>query len=781
MQRKLSELTRNEAGGFPLGRLLRLKPATVFDRVVLKKFRIFLIVCLIGVISGAIQLGLPAEDAFKAARDYSRERNADDDVIAVVVDDRSLNRLGLEVPTRSNDAQVLDNLFAGGVDRVFFDRAHADPTTELHDARFEQALAEHENRIFLGAFPQLDEWLQWNEQLLPLPRFREHTSLVSMMGERAPFGFAIRFPTSTEIGGEKIPSISAAIAGYEGPERWYRVDYSVRLRSIPTVSYIDVLEGNFAADRFEGRTVIIGNSYVGAPDVHPLPFGGEIAGMYFHVLGAQAIKNGLPIELGWVPLLIFVCAVIGHQITRSRPSLRVAAGVFVLLIGAPFVGDAYGVTLDVFPAILTMAIGFVWLAFSSRGTHHHESGLLRISAMKSSALQPDHDVFVLKVKNFAVVSASLPDAESGSAIKNLIERIKTSEGNIDFASDRDLIVWLKPKMGHAQIQDHARGLHSLFHVGLKVGKQLIDVSTAIGIDVSHDQPIGKRIEDAVQSAEEAAKLGQICCIADLSQSDERKHALRRLSELDFDLENGSVGVAFQPKVRLSDGVMVGAEALLRWEHPEYGLVSPASIITLAEEHKRIDRLTIYVLKKAYEAAWQLNQDRPGMRISVNVSVTSLSSPEFTEQLDRILKDGEIDPTLLMLEITETSPIDAEHEFEVLKSMKEMGFALSIDDFGTGLATIDYLRKIPADEVKIDKSFVLNIEHSAEDLALVRSAASMIHSLNRKIVAEGVESARAAELLRQIGCDYGQGYYYSPALPLEELPSTLVHPSSRLMP
>ncbi|MFH2015096.1 MAG: EAL domain-containing protein [Pseudomonadota bacterium] len=226
---------------------------------------------------------------------------------------------------------------------------------------------------------------------------------------------------------------------------------------------------------------------------------------------------------------------------------------------------------------------------------------------------------------------------------------------------------------------------------------------------------------------------------------------------------------FQPQVD-QFGRVVSAEALLRWYHPVQGLITPDRFIPLAERSGLINDLGRMVLAKgiATLASWQAERDTAHLRLAINISVKSFSNPDFVPHLRRLIDEHRVDASQLMLEFTEH--VMAENQkatAERMHKLKELGICFSLDDFGTGYSSLAYLRQMPFDEVKIDGSFVADIETKESDRALVRTILAMADTLGLAAVAEHVETAQQEALLRAFGCRMFQGYLYAPSLPADE--------------
>jgi EAL domain-containing protein (putative c-di-GMP-specific phosphodiesterase class I) len=229
------------------------------------------------------------------------------------------------------------------------------------------------------------------------------------------------------------------------------------------------------------------------------------------------------------------------------------------------------------------------------------------------------------------------------------------------------------------------------------------------------------------------------------------------------LDQDQLRLVYQPAVNLADGTLCGVEALVRWEHPLRGLVPPGEFIPLAERSDLIVRIGAWVLEEACRQVrcWQglLDEGQP-FKVAVNVSARQLAHEGFVEQVRGVLERTGLHPSRLCLEVTETALVqDLVSSNERLLALKAIGVTVAVDDFGTGYASLVYLRKLPVDVVKIDRAFVAGITFNEDDRVIVSSVVSLAHSLRKVALAEGVETIEQLEGLRAFGCDLGQGYYF----------------------
>ena len=232
------------------------------------------------------------------------------------------------------------------------------------------------------------------------------------------------------------------------------------------------------------------------------------------------------------------------------------------------------------------------------------------------------------------------------------------------------------------------------------------------------------------------------------------------------LERQEFTLSYQPIVTAKDGSVQRAEALLRWNHPEFGVIFPGEFIPMAEEVGSIVQLGEWAFGCICDQilAWE-KEGRPAITVSFNASPRQFSQPDFCDQLAAIIRKKGINSRLLQLEITESTAMqDMTDSSTKLSFLKEMGMEVSVDDFGTGHSSLSYLKQLPIDRIKIDKSFTKNCVHDKRDAALVRAIVSMGHSLGLQVCAEGVETKAQLEFLRGLGCESIQGFLFSKSLP-----------------
>ncbi|MBI3547073.1 MAG: EAL domain-containing protein [Gammaproteobacteria bacterium] len=305
----------------------------------------------------------------------------------------------------------------------------------------------------------------------------------------------------------------------------------------------------------------------------------------------------------------------------------------------------------------------------------------------------------------------------------------------------------------------------------ELGQHSLYVGGSLGIAIFPQH--GHDAETLIQHAEVAMYLAKrsnsVCAFYDASQD---RHTVMRL-ELEKDLheaiDNNSLELYYQPQFDLRFNKMIGVEALLRWRHPQRGMVPPDEMIPIAEQTGLIKPLTIWVLNTALRQCEMWRRDNIHLNVAVNLSVWNLQDPTLVDELKAMFATWRLPPSSLELEITESAMMaDPNRAMEVLTNLDAMGVRLAVDDFGTGFSSLAYLKKLPVHALKIDKSFVMGMEKEENDATIVRSTIDLAHNLGLSVVAEGVENEETLKILALHGCDIAQGYYLGRPLSLTDI-------------
>ena len=730
-------------------------------------------IAVAGLIFGGLGLGALGEDLLRTTRNSMHWHKASGDIIVVKIDDQSLRTAGRWPWPRRYEADLVDRLTQAGADRIFFDVQFYGPSDPLDDRLFADALT-RSGRVTLAVRGPSGPTSEVRPDEWPLPAFSQHAQLGTINWFYNYQSAVWELPSTGRGISGTLPSFSALLAQKQiKPGSFFKVDYSIDTKSIPTIPAATVLNGGAPANFFRGKTVIVGTTSDASGDMYFIPGVGRMGGVFVHVMGAETLKSGAQIDLGWIPLyaisvLLAAWALIRRQ--ERQQLLVLGIGVIAVLFG-PVFAESHLVFLDVTPALAVLLATAGFLArhrFRKRGLVDPVSGLPNLAALKSHRAGREKALIVARILNYAEIAATLPTTSERQLVEQIVTRLSVGAKDRTFYhGDGGLFAWFdepeKP-FGH-----HLEALYALFRSPVRVSGMSIDLSVSFGVEIGSSRSLANRLGSALLAAEEAAHHGLKWKYHDPETLQDASWKLSMLSQLDEAIDRGEVWVAYQPKVDLKTRRIIGAEALARWTHPEKGPIAAAEFVAAAEQHDRIGKLTAFVLDRALSAAATLNKDGRGFEISVNLSGRLLGDKGLVGRIAILLERYGVDPKCLTLELTETAAIAGSGEaLELLTQLRELGVNISIDDYGTGLSTLDYLKRIPAGEIKIDQSFIRGMIENRSERLMVSSTIALAHSLGRQIVAEGVETREALELLAEMECDTVQGFITGRPMSLDRL-------------
>ena len=409
--------------------------------------------------------------------------------------------------------------------------------------------------------------------------------------------------------------------------------------------------------------------------------------------------------------------------------------------------------------------------------HDQETGLPnRLWLERQAAMSADAFVVLLGVDRFTVVRNAIGYESIGQLLSALGSRLATASGGMRAARVSAGVVGLILQASdEAEALDLAVQLCAVADQPVKLIGATVDAGLTAGIAGASGDTGGvdSIVDRAAIALDQARDRHLKAAHFDAVAYGDPVGNLSLISDLMGALESEQVWMAYQPKFDLRANAITGVEALMRWNHPRRGFVSPDLFITMAEETGQIRALTEWGLRRAIADQKALAAAGHVLTMSVNISGRLLSDSSFAEfALEEVARSG----ADLCFEITETAVIDnPEMALGIIDRFSAAGICVSIDDYGSGLSSLSYLKRIRADELKIDKSFILTLDESSRDALLVKSTIDLAHSLGLKVTAEGVETETALALLRGMGCDTAQGYYIAKGLPLAGLIERLGQP------
>ena len=491
------------------------------------------------------------------------------------------------------------------------------------------------------------------------------------------------------------------------------------------------------------------------------------------------MKRGKPAEYSWFGPWVFAIFLIAAFMRIGRKWLRrsiFGVGV-VTLLTIPLLLEENLIFVQIVPALLSfMIVGIARARANFRkqlhdsGITNNVSGLLNLAALHEVEAKSGATLIAMKIHNYLAIKSTVPAGYEKDLIDQIVSRISLGvERSNLYQSDDGAFVWIADDISHATAVERIDALHSIFRSTIKVGEQAVNLFITFGIDRDETRSLANRASSAILAADEGGKSGDRWSLSDADKSKERAAQLFLVGRIDQAIANSEIWVAYQPKLDLKTNLICGAEALVRWTHPDRGAISPDEFIKMAEEQDRIDNLTLHVLENAIRTSAAINNHGVNFEIAANLSPRAFAGLPIDAIASAMLAKYKLPAHCLTLEITETATMRPNGEFiAVLERLRMIGINISVDDYGTGLSTLEYLRAIPSNEVKIDRSLISQIDFSAESRMIVNSTIQMVHSLGRSVVAEGVETEAVLKLVSQMGCDKAQGYLISKPMRFRDL-------------
>lgn len=406
---------------------------------------------------------------------------------------------------------------------------------------------------------------------------------------------------------------------------------------------------------------------------------------------------------------------------------------------------------------------------------HQLDGFARTTNGIAQALRSRKDVAVLLVwlQGVERMCASAGHLATSKLIEEFhvaLQGICRNDDSVERLGDRKFSVLLVGLKNQGHVTLAARKIEQMARGFSPDSGPDMNLKTTIGVALGPGQ--GNEPHDLLRMAEVARLDGHRknypLCFFEEDAASELFQEWDLESKLRDALDSGDIELYFQPKTLIESGEVVGAEALSRWHHPELGQVSPELFIELAESTGQIFELTQYAIQTSCRMLSEWQEVLPDIEMSINISPSLVSNSDVVEMLKSATSIWDVSPARLTLEVTETALMDdREASHRVLTAIREFGSKVSIDDFGTGYSSLAYLKEIPADELKIDRTFVMNMLDDSRDHKIVEHALGIAESFDLSVVAEGIETAEALSELARLNCKYAQGYYISRPLPADE--------------
>ncbi|MES2493606.1 MAG: EAL domain-containing protein [Pseudomonadota bacterium] len=738
------------------------------------------IATLVACLCGLLTLAQPLDQIYWNMRFLFGQNEAPQAIVLVKVD--GTERAG-SASREADEVRLLRVLREQLPERIYLDRKFS-PQAAAGIARELRAL---DSRVAIVARFSRSDTLAAGAIELPNPAVVGNTNIV-VSGWLTNFWlYGTNAPYAVRIGNRTYPTLSAHIANKPGTtDETYRPDFSVDPLSVRSISASQLLTGRVSPGLLTGRVVIVTD----ARSANSAPIGyfghGRINPVYLDIAGVEGLRSGLSINIEWFALVVLFAGATLLALRQERRWVRWSAYVLVVTVtllgpvGLEKLGIYSNPSASIVAACVYGALR-LWSKWRKRMMQTGSSGLPNFVALANRTLPPTHEVVVATISRYEEMLATLPQALHGECARQIARRFSVGcHTNEIYHGDGGHFAWIEPARSPELQAEHFEGMRALFSAPLMVGGHMFDTNVHFGLDRNYEFDALTRINTALASAGEAVKHGRTIEQFEANRLANAPWELSLLARIDEGMRNGDIWLAYQPQWDYHETRMSGAEALIRWNDPVRGPIRPDEFILQAERAGRIDALTYWVLDHAITSAQALNAYNPPFQMSINLSAQMVDKPSLVSSIVEIVRGRGIDWTLLTIEVTETASVhNRPAAIRNLQQLQALGMRISIDDFGTGEASLCYLADLPSDELKLDRRFVSRIVHHERDRKIVTSTIGLAHALNQVVVAEGIEDQATFDLLRQMGCDVAQGYYIGRPETFDQLRARYAAPKRKL--
>ncbi len=716
------------------------------------------------------------DQQFKVARELLLPQAATGSIHIVEIDSRSIREIESWPWKRRMHASIVDELRKAGAKVVAFDVDFSSPSNAEDDRLFAQSLQRFGGGAVLPTFRQLisdtDNIFAEN---LPIEQLRDNAFLGSVNVHPDPDGAMRTFPFGTVTDGVARPSLAALIADESGTiDESFRLSSAVLPESIPRHSAVDIINGRFNPKDVVGKTMVVGATAIEMGDRYAVDGHGVVPGVVVQVMAAETLLQDLD-HPNFGPLPAMIVALMGTAFAANAWQFgtrlfRLLATSMIITL-APFVMEAAGFgTIEILPALLGLAGAVVATGMidyvrrlSIARLNDSETGLPNGRALALHlGKSREGTLIVMGIKSFRSITVQLNASEVIALYDQTVVRIQAIFGPVAVYQLGDgRLSWVDMSPEKGPVTDALDSLAAMLLSKFQLTSHQIVATPAFGITELQSERATLSIQQAEFAANRATEQGHRWVRYGDEMGDSAIYEQKLLSEVDDAMVRRELYPVFQPKWSIAESRITGVEALLRWNHPDRGHIRPDHFIPILEDNNRMQDVTLYVFDCCAKQAIDWKNSGLDIKVAMNVSAPLLSDRSFTDILFERVKNLEENSKLLVIEITESAVVkNTESTILTLNALRALGVSVSIDDYGTGQSTLSYLKRFPADEIKIDQSFVSRMLESVSDQILVRSTIELAHELGFSVVAEGVEDAECLAKLTEFGCDTVQGWHIS---------------------
>lgn len=728
----------------------------------------------------AICGGLGAADFFKPVslllytwQSKVHIKKVSGDVVVVGIDSPSINEVGRWPWPRDKQAELLRRIDGYGPKAVYIDIGYQGKTSPSADASLRNTL-----KTMIAP-----------TKVVALAAIRDDRSIRTVFSDPAvigstesvtaytPYLFSYVWELPTRVSTERgmLPSVAASIANIDGAQtEAFRLDYSYDPNSIPIVPAKDVLAQTIGLQKLNGKTVILGVTDVTQNDIHSMPGWAERAGVLFHVVGAETLKNGLPAKWGWVGFFVFAAAICIFHLTLfglKYSRYIIWAGICGVLSASTWLTTLHIVN-DPFAALALLGCTAVFVSRQKaaliRTNRHSETGFSNMTGyMVEEVISNSWFIGASLHRTETRLGYTLPEdqmkimREAGRRLSMVIDEKQLTH------NEKQQFLWEMPSTSTSQLAEHLSGLRRMFAEPLEIDGRKIDIDINFGVDRHINENVKTRMESALEASIDAIQSNSTFKIA--TAADFGAHLRSQFAaEFKTAVVNGDIDLRLEPQKDLATDAINSAAASLRWIHPAHGQITTAELFAFARDAGNLRLVTDYLCEKAMVGAARLTQLNPSFVVSVKISMDVVLTPDFCTRASALADRFDCEAGNIIFEVIDTHKHkDNPLAHKAFRDLKDQGFSVGIGDFGISDADIALLKAFKPHEIFFVKSFSAELLGSTSNRMFAMGAMRIAHANGVKTTAEGLDDRDVLTALNQNGCNRGKGKIISMPLSIDD--------------
>ena len=767
-----------------------IQPVSRIPRRLLLKA--MLIAALITGSLSALGVFYPIDAVLYAMRSQVAQKPMRDDVVLVGIDDKSLAKHGGWPWDRQVLADEIAKMDKAGARRIVFDVQFFDNGLGREDPLL-KAANDAKAEVYFGVLPEAmhfdNEFEISNERSKEL-MIPDGNRLVYLGMNFDFMGSPISVPSAANIKIEndyvKIPGIASLLSEQKDFGQTLHINHNLK-NDVEVRSIREWKEGG----NIKGKDIFIIPQAEAFNDYYRVPFSGYINGGVLHWMAANSQRADFPqLHIVISVALAFACAalLLMSKGASVQMLLRTYAVALTIILVSGWLMERHGFDFVFAPFVIGALLSFglskysydKYLASVENATDSLTglpNGTAHVRSIEEAG-NGSRVIVAATIGNSSDISCVLNEEKILDFYREVERRILSSNGaEVIYHAGYDSVTWDVPAAIFPDVEDYAKAMRAMMLQPFIIDGQTIRADLSYGFDLDANLTAYRRLANALNASQRAASGHKLYSDNAVALDNSAIWRIALSSSIDRLLAEKQFSLAFQPKLNLESGQVESAECLMRWTHPDFGAIPPSEFIEAAEQGSAISDLTAFALDSAMQALTVIRKAKPNFTLAVNLSPSLLDDPDLAVQILEGIDSYGLDRSALILEITEAARLaDRSVAMDMLDRLAKAGVPLSIDDYGTGRSTLDYLRVIPAKEIKLDRSFIGDMIMNDQNRNLVESTIKLAQTLSLSTVAEGVENRATLNMLKAMGCTYVQGYHIGWPLGLQEFTKKFINES-----